>query len=207
MNLAASNSSGSDPLQIEVALHGLLGDAQFWASEKSYAPSEAAVRLHHRLVKIHPFPNGNGRHARIMADTVLDRVYGAKPIDWAGGHDLQKMNERRAAYIAALRLYAQYFNEDNFYGVGEAMSAAEKATLRTRIRLLAIVSMIFATVVAPWLCGFLSAFYLTKEQFLEFVWFLMVVKSLLIAKALYELREHAWFIDTSNSFKFLVLIY
>ena len=38
-----------------------------------------------------------------MADTVLDRVYGAKPIDWAGGLDLQKMNERRIAYIAALK--------------------------------------------------------------------------------------------------------
>jgi Fic-DOC domain mobile mystery protein B len=94
---------GIDPVQIEVALHGLMDDAQFWAKEKTYPPSEAAVRLHHRLVKIHPFPNGNGRHARIMADTVLQRVFGAKPIDWAGGHDLQKMNERRAAYIAALK--------------------------------------------------------------------------------------------------------
>jgi Fic-DOC domain mobile mystery protein B len=96
-------SIGIDPLQIEVALHALLGDAQFWPKGKSYAPSEAAVRLHHRLVKIHPFPDGNGRHARIMADTVLQRIFGAKPIDWAGGHDLQKMNDRRAAYIAALK--------------------------------------------------------------------------------------------------------
>ncbi|WP_246791355.1 Fic family protein [Bradyrhizobium commune] len=59
--------------------------------------------MHHRLTKIHPFPNGNGRHARIMADAVLDRVYHAKPIDWAGGHDLQRMNERRIAYISALK--------------------------------------------------------------------------------------------------------
>jgi len=35
---------------------------------------------------------------------VLTRVYGAKPIDWAGGHDLQKMNDRRTAYIAALKV-------------------------------------------------------------------------------------------------------
>jgi len=105
------------------------------------------------------------------------------------------------------KLYAQYFNEDNFYGVGDAMSDAEKAALRTKIRLLAVLSMIFATVVAPWLCGFLSAFYLTKEQFVEFVWFLMIVKSLLIAKALYQLRENAWFVETSNSFKYLCLIY
>ncbi len=94
---------GIDPIRIPVELRTLMGDAKYWADSKTYTPSEAAVRLHHRLVKIHPFPNGNGRHARIMADTVLDRVYGTKPIDWAGGHDLQKMNERRTAYIAALK--------------------------------------------------------------------------------------------------------
>jgi len=94
---------GIDAIHIPVELRTLMGDAKYWADNKTYAPIEAAVRLHHRLVKIHPFPNGNGRHARIMADTVLDRVYKAKPIDWAGGHDLQKMNERRTAYIAALK--------------------------------------------------------------------------------------------------------
>jgi Fic-DOC domain mobile mystery protein B len=94
---------GIDPVDIAVALRALMGDAKYWAENGTYPPTEAAVRLHHRLVKIHPFPNGNGRHARIMADTVLDRVYGAKPIDWAGGYDLQKMNERRTAYIAALK--------------------------------------------------------------------------------------------------------
>ncbi|MCP3460941.1 mobile mystery protein B [Bradyrhizobium sp. CCGUVB23] len=76
---------GIDPIHIPVDVRTLMGDAKYWADNKTYSPSEAAVRLHHRLVKIHPFPNGNGRHARIMADTVLDRVYNAKPIDWAGG--------------------------------------------------------------------------------------------------------------------------
>ncbi|MGY3076417.1 Fic-DOC domain mobile mystery protein B [Bradyrhizobium sp. LM6.10] len=94
---------GIDPIRIPVALRTLMDDAQFWADNKTYSPSEAAIRLHHRLVKVHPFPNGNGRHARIMADAVLNRVYKAKPIDWTGGHDLQKMNERRTAYIAALK--------------------------------------------------------------------------------------------------------
>ncbi len=94
---------GTDPIHIPVELRTLMGDAKYWADNKTYSPSEAAIRLHHRLVKTHPFPNGNGRHARIMADAVLDRVYNAKPIDWAGGHDLQKMNERRTAYIAALK--------------------------------------------------------------------------------------------------------
>jgi Fic-DOC domain mobile mystery protein B len=96
-------SIGIDPIHIAVELRTLMGDAKYWADNKTYPASEAAVRLHHRLVKIHPFPNGNGRHARVMADIVLDRVYRAKPIDWAGGYDLQKMGERRTAYIAALK--------------------------------------------------------------------------------------------------------
>jgi Fic-DOC domain mobile mystery protein B len=94
---------GTDPAQISVELRTLMEDAKFWVANKIYPASEAVIRLHHRLTKIHPFPNGNGRHARIMADTVLARVYGTKPIDWAGGYDLQKMNERRNEYIAALR--------------------------------------------------------------------------------------------------------
>lgn len=94
---------GIDPINIGVKLRALMDDARYWVEQKTYSPLEAALRLHHRLVFIHPFPNGNGRHARIMADTVLARLYGAPTIDWAGGHDLQKMNERRAIYIAALK--------------------------------------------------------------------------------------------------------
>lgn len=94
---------GIDPLHIGVELRTLMGDARYWAEHHSYDPVEAAARLHHRMVFIHPFPNGNGRHARIMADTILTQVYGKEPIDWAGGHDLQKMNDRRTMYITALR--------------------------------------------------------------------------------------------------------
>jgi Fic-DOC domain mobile mystery protein B len=94
---------GVDPMHIGAELRMLMDDARYWSENKTYQASEAAIRLHHRLVKIHPFPNGNGRHARILADTVLDRIYGAKAIDWAGGYDLQRMNDWRAAYIAALK--------------------------------------------------------------------------------------------------------
>ena len=94
---------GIDPIHIAVELRALMNDARYWADNRVYAPAEAAVRLHHRLVFIHPFTNGNGRHARIMADAVLAGIYGADPIDWAGGHDLQRMNGRRQAYIAALK--------------------------------------------------------------------------------------------------------
>jgi Fic-DOC domain mobile mystery protein B len=94
---------GIDPRYIGVELRMLLQDARYWTDNGTYEPVEAAVRLHHRMVFIHPFPNGNGRHARIMADVVLTRVYNQDPIDWSGGFDLQRMNERRLVYIAALR--------------------------------------------------------------------------------------------------------
>ena len=94
---------GVDPVHIGIELRTLMDDVRYWADNKTYPASESAIRLHHRLVKIHPFANGNGRHARIMTDTVLDRIFGAEAIDWAGGHDLQKMNDRRLAYIAALK--------------------------------------------------------------------------------------------------------
>jgi Fic-DOC domain mobile mystery protein B len=96
-------SVGIDPVHIPVELRTLMDDAQYWADNKTYLPSEAAARFHHRLTKIHPFPNGNGRHARIMADAMLDHVYNAKPIDWAGGQDLQKIGPRRTLYISALK--------------------------------------------------------------------------------------------------------
>lgn len=94
---------GIDPIHIAVRLRDLMDTGQYWVDHKSYEPIEAAVRLHHKLVYIHPFPNGNGRHARILADTVLKRIYGADPVDWAGDDNLQQMNDRRAAYIAALK--------------------------------------------------------------------------------------------------------
>lgn len=94
---------GVDPVQISVQLHMLLDDARFWAEKGTYPNLEAAARFHHRLVQIHCFANGNGRHARIAADEYLRRCFDHAPIDWAAGHDLMKSNDRRDAYIAALR--------------------------------------------------------------------------------------------------------
>ncbi|MBX6368925.1 MAG: mobile mystery protein B [Rhodospirillales bacterium] len=94
---------GIDPLDIPVQLRMLLGDARYWAEHRSFAPLEAAARFHHRLVQIHPFPNGNGRHARIAADVYLEECFGHGPVDWTAGYSLQSMNERRAQYIDALR--------------------------------------------------------------------------------------------------------
>ena len=94
---------GIDPVQIAVQLRVLLDDASYWIENETYPPKEIAIRFHHRLVFIHPFPNGNGRHARIMADAILIKIYNSLAIDWAGGYDMQAMNERRKDYIASLR--------------------------------------------------------------------------------------------------------
>lgn len=94
---------GVDPLQISVQLRTLLDDVKYWIENGAYGPKEIAIRFHHRLVKIHLFPNGNGRHARILTDALLVRGLGEEPLDWTKGYDLQSMNERRSEYIAALR--------------------------------------------------------------------------------------------------------
>jgi Fic-DOC domain mobile mystery protein B len=94
---------GVDPIQIRIQLRQLLGDVRYWVEHDTYLPRELAARLHHKLVYIHPFPNGNGRHARIMADAVLTKLLIEPSIDWAGGYTLESMNERRNKYIAALR--------------------------------------------------------------------------------------------------------
>ncbi len=94
---------GIDPLQIPVQLRMLLDDARYWAEHEVYPPLEAAARFHHRMVQIHLFPNGNGRHARIAADILLEETYKHPAVAWASGFDLQADNERRDAYIAALR--------------------------------------------------------------------------------------------------------
>jgi len=73
---------GVDPLHIGVKLRDFLDDARYWLDHRTYPVDDAAVRFHHRLVSIHPFPNGNGRHARMMADVISVR-HGGTPFTWA----------------------------------------------------------------------------------------------------------------------------
>ncbi len=93
---------GINSVHISTQLRLLLDDVHFWIEHKTHSPIEIAVRFHHKLVYIHLFPNGNGRHARIIADVLL-KSNGHSEIDWSGGFNLQAMNERRKQYIKALR--------------------------------------------------------------------------------------------------------
>jgi Fic family protein len=91
---------GIAPEQIRVALTDLLEDVKAQIQYRSMDIAESAARLHHRLVAIHPFQNGNGRFSRTMADLLLIRA-GRKPFEW-GAH-LERKGEVREKYIAALQ--------------------------------------------------------------------------------------------------------
>jgi len=93
---------GVTPATIAVAVRNLVEDAKFWfAADSVMSMEEAAARLHHRLVQIHPFPNGNGRLARELTDLALISC-GRQPFVW-GRTDLAVESETRSRYIAALR--------------------------------------------------------------------------------------------------------
>lgn len=98
---------GVDWLRIGVELKKLLDDTRYQADHGVFPPDEIAVRFHHRLVAIHPFPNGNGRHARLMADLLAERLgrprftWGSRSLAAAAG--LTDAGETRQHYIAALQ--------------------------------------------------------------------------------------------------------
>jgi Fic-DOC domain mobile mystery protein B len=78
--------------------------AQYDASAKGEADLDAiAARFHHTLVRIHPWPNGNGRHARLMTDVLLEQ-WGRPAFTWGGGGNLAHIGDARARYLHALRL-------------------------------------------------------------------------------------------------------
>lgn len=92
---------GGDWITIGVELKKLLDDSRYQVEHASYPADEIAVRFHHRLVAIHPFPNGNGRHARLMADLLVLRL-GQPRFTW-GSRRLVDASNTRQRYITALQ--------------------------------------------------------------------------------------------------------
>lgn len=92
---------GVDPAEVRQEVRKLVEDARHWREHDVYDPDELAVRFHHRLTEIHPFPNGNGRHARMMADLIALRA-GRPRFSW-GGESLTETSQLRSRYMAALR--------------------------------------------------------------------------------------------------------
>jgi len=94
---------GIDWHMIPVELKKLCDDVSYQLKHHSFSDDEIAVRLHHRLVWIHPFPNGNGRHGRLMADLLAIQL-GHPRFSWGMQQDLYKVTPIRKQYIEALRL-------------------------------------------------------------------------------------------------------
>ena len=93
---------GVDKYLIPVELKNLLDDCRYWIEKNSFSDDEIAVRLSHRMVLIHPFANGNGRHSRLIADVLITKVFGKSYFTW-GSVNLTKAGEARTKYLQALR--------------------------------------------------------------------------------------------------------
>ncbi|MFA7658734.1 MAG: mobile mystery protein B [Candidatus Gastranaerophilaceae bacterium] len=92
---------GIAPYAISVELQKLFDDVNYWVRHETYPIIEIGARFHHRLVYIHPFPNGNGRHSRLMADLLMKKLKHT-PLNWGQGN-LIKISELRKKYINALQ--------------------------------------------------------------------------------------------------------
>ncbi|MCA0387882.1 MAG: mobile mystery protein B [Bacteroidetes bacterium] len=93
---------GVDKYQIRLELKNLLENCNFWIEKQSFRYDEIAIRLSHRLVVIHPFSNGNGRHSRLMADILISKYFNQPMFTW-GSRSLVKKGEARSAYLTALK--------------------------------------------------------------------------------------------------------
>ena len=92
---------GVDKFQISQDLKILLDDCKYWIENDTFLNDEIAIRFKHRLVKIHPFPNGNGRHSRLCADIFISHVFKKKVFSWSGSN-LIKPGDSRKKYIEAI---------------------------------------------------------------------------------------------------------
>lgn len=91
---------GIDKLQIAVELRTLIDDCKFWIAKNSFPPDEIAIRFKHRLVSIHCFTNGNGRHSRLMADIISEQIFKQPVFGWGADNDNKDL---RSTYLQAVR--------------------------------------------------------------------------------------------------------
>jgi Fic-DOC domain mobile mystery protein B len=103
LNAWEEKNIGINWLHIPVKIKDLCDDVLYQLDHESYSKDEIAIRFHHRLVWIHAFPNGNGRHARLMADLLITQQGGIR-FSWGMHQDLYKTNPVRQQYIEALQL-------------------------------------------------------------------------------------------------------
>lgn len=88
--------------RIHVEVKNLLDDLEIWIEKEVFPPDEICLRFKHRLVSIHCFPNGNGRHSRLMADILREKLFFKTPFSWRQS-EIHKPNLVRSRYIKALK--------------------------------------------------------------------------------------------------------
>ena len=93
---------GVDRWRVAVELKALLDDTGYWLANNSYPPDELTVRFKHRLVSIHCFANGNGRHSRLIADIVIDKIFKLPVFTWGAG-DLVHSGDVRTKYLNGIK--------------------------------------------------------------------------------------------------------
>jgi Fic-DOC domain mobile mystery protein B len=98
---SSNKNIGVDWSQIAVRLHALLENTRYQIEHNTFLTDELAIRFHHQLVLVHAFPNGNGRHSRLMADVLIARL-GGERFTWGSGSALTQGGARKK-YLAALR--------------------------------------------------------------------------------------------------------
>jgi Fic-DOC domain mobile mystery protein B len=98
----SNKNLGVDKNQIRPEIRKLIDDCQYWIDHKVFAEDEIAVRFSHRIVTIHPFSNGNGRHSRLIADILVSHGFARAPFSW-GSINLTAKGAARSAYLKALR--------------------------------------------------------------------------------------------------------
>jgi Fic-DOC domain mobile mystery protein B len=80
-----------------------LDATEHWLQDDRMTPDEFTVRVHHRVVKVHPFRNGNGRHSRLLADLVLEKHFRLAPFTWGGNAGLGNTDPNRETYLEGLK--------------------------------------------------------------------------------------------------------
>jgi Fic-DOC domain mobile mystery protein B len=98
----SNKNLGVDKNKIPIELKKLLDDCRYWVYNKVFVEDEIAVRFSHRIVTIHPFANGNGRHSRLIADILVSHGFGRSHFSW-GSINLTAQGIARSEYLKALR--------------------------------------------------------------------------------------------------------
>jgi len=98
----SNKNLGVDYWQIPIQLKQLLDDARYWYENDTYPPDEMAIRFKHLLVSVHCFSNGNGRHSRLVADIIIEKLY-KKPVFSWGAANLAKTSDVRKEYLKAIK--------------------------------------------------------------------------------------------------------